>query len=251
MGERDALVHHETFHLMEDGQVRRVRGLAPVHAPGRNDVHGRRLRLHRPDLRGRGLGAQQEFRVPRNRDVQGVLHRPCGVIRWDIERLEVVPVVLDLRPLHHAEAEAREDADHLALDERHRVQRAGAGATPGQGEVDTVGLEQGGVGIGLQRLATGVESTGELGADLVRPRADRAPVVLGKPTEGLLQLAERCLSPEDRDLGGIQFIERGGVRKRVASPRKLGVELVQHRGGVHGSASLARGFRAAGAARGR
>ena len=68
---------------------------------------------------------------PGTLDVQRVLHRARGVVGRDVERLEVVPVVLDLGALGHAEPEAREHADDLALDDRERVQRAGpAGGGP-------------------------------------------------------------------------------------------------------------------------
>jgi hypothetical protein len=50
ISERDALAHREPFDLVEDGTVRRVRGVAAVCAAERHDVDGRILRLHGPDL---------------------------------------------------------------------------------------------------------------------------------------------------------------------------------------------------------
>ena len=81
------------------GRVGRVGRLAPVHTAGRDDVDGWRLRLHRPDLDGGGLGAQQELGMAGDVDVDRVLHRARGVIRRDVQRFEVVPLVLDLRAL--------------------------------------------------------------------------------------------------------------------------------------------------------
>ena len=64
IGERDALVDDERLDLVEHGQVGGVCGLPPVHAPRRDDVDGRRLRLHRADLDRARLGAQQELGMP-------------------------------------------------------------------------------------------------------------------------------------------------------------------------------------------
>ena len=58
-------------------------------------------------------------------DVDRVLHRPRGMVRWDVQRVEVVPLVLDLRTLDDAIAETEEDVDDLVL----RRARADA-ATP-------------------------------------------------------------------------------------------------------------------------
>ena len=62
VGERDPLVDREPLDLVEDRRVRRVRRVAAVDAAERDDVDGRLLRLHRPDLRRGRLRAEQRRR---------------------------------------------------------------------------------------------------------------------------------------------------------------------------------------------
>src|SRR5665809_119543 len=50
VGHRDALVDRETLDLHEAAEVRRVLRVAPVDAPGTDDVDGWLLALHGPDL---------------------------------------------------------------------------------------------------------------------------------------------------------------------------------------------------------
>ncbi len=66
----------------------------------------------------------------------------AGWSDWDVEGLEVVPVVFDLGTLCHAESETREHPDELALDDGERVQGPGTRTTAGKGHVDRVRLEE-------------------------------------------------------------------------------------------------------------
>ena len=61
---------------------------------------------------------EQDLIVMHPRHVQRVLHRPCGMVRRDVARLEVVPVVLDLGSVDHAEHQPQEHVQHLVLDDR-------------------------------------------------------------------------------------------------------------------------------------
>ena len=98
-----------------------------VDATGRDEAERRRAPRHRPDLHRRGVGAQHVPAV----DEEGVLHVARRVIGRDVERLEVVPLGLDLGTFLDREAEPGEEADDVALDLRDRVQVAARGATPG------------------------------------------------------------------------------------------------------------------------
>ena len=51
VGERDPAVDREPLDLVENWRMRRVERVAAVGAPERDEVDGRVLRLHRPDLR--------------------------------------------------------------------------------------------------------------------------------------------------------------------------------------------------------
>src|SRR5436190_58224 len=122
VGEGDAAVDGEALHLVEHGRVARPGCLAAVRAPGWDDVGGRFVRFHGPDLHRRGVGSEHHILVAAQPHVQGVLHGARRVRGRDVERLEVVPVVLDLRTFGDAVSEAGEDVLQLALDLRDEVQ---------------------------------------------------------------------------------------------------------------------------------
>ena len=71
------------------------------------------------DLHGRRVRAQDAAAL----DVEGVLHVARGVVGRHVQRLEVVPVGLDLRPRADHEPELEEDVLDLAPHLRQRVQR--------------------------------------------------------------------------------------------------------------------------------
>ena len=100
-----ALIDDERLELAEH---RRVRGVVvtTIHDPGRDDAHGRRVRQHRADLHRGGVRAQDLRLVLAFMpfEVEGVLHRSCRVEFGHVERREVVPLILDLRPFGDGEA---------------------------------------------------------------------------------------------------------------------------------------------------
>ena len=234
IGEREALVDRQTLDLIEDRQVRGVGRLAPVDAPRTDDVDGRWLRLHRSDLRRRGLGPQQELGMPGDRDVEGVPRRAGGVIRGDVEGLEVVPVVLDLGTFHHAVPESEEDVHDLVLGERHRVERAGARTPPRQGQIDPVCRQQLGVGALGERLAPGGDDLADRLVHLVRTLPDGAAVLLGESAERATDLAERRLAPENGHVDRTDGLRRVRGREQSACALELDVEGREHRRGIHG-----------------
>jgi hypothetical protein len=70
--------------------------------------------------------------------------------------------------------------------------------------------------------------------DRVDARADLALVAVGQRAERALELSERRLPPENRDLCGLELLERGrGVERRPAA-RVFLVERAQQLGSVHG-----------------
>src|SRR5262249_57548442 len=92
----------------------------------------------------------------------------------DVERLEVVIVVLELRAFGHREAEADEDGHDLVLHARERIQAPAHGPAPAQRQVDPVprALE---TALGFPRLAEPqFEQRLELTLDLP-PRRPPAP----------------------------------------------------------------------------
>ncbi len=118
VAERDALVDGEALDLVEGRRVRRVGRVPPVDAAERDDVDGRLLRLHRPDLRRRRLGAEHRLVVEEER----LQRRPRRVPRREVERVEVVARRLDLPAVDDRVAEPEEDVLDLAPDLRDEVE---------------------------------------------------------------------------------------------------------------------------------
>ncbi len=81
--------------------------------PGTIDVHRRRLRLHRADLHGDVSVRRSSSGCPGTSRKSESFDRTGRVIGRDVQRLEVVPVVLDLGSLDDAVAHPREDVDDL------------------------------------------------------------------------------------------------------------------------------------------
>ncbi len=85
--------------------------------PGTRTRTGRLVALQGPDLDGRCMRAQQRSAL----EVQRVVHVEGGVISREVERREVVPLGLGLRPEGDREAKLAEDVGDLVDDERDRV----------------------------------------------------------------------------------------------------------------------------------
>ena len=74
-------------------------------------------------------------------DVEGVLRVARWVVLGQVEQLEVVVVVLDLRALHHVKAHASEHVDELVLHEGDRVHAAQRRVLARLGDVDRLARE--------------------------------------------------------------------------------------------------------------
>lgn len=123
MAERDALVDHQPLDLMEHRRVRRIR-VGAIGAARRDDADRRLLVQHGADLHRRGVGAQHAAHGALvatgldSRQIEGVVHRAGRMRLGNIERGEIVPVGLDLRPRRDCKAQIGEDlrqfVHHLA-----------------------------------------------------------------------------------------------------------------------------------------
>jgi hypothetical protein len=71
------------------------------------------------------MGAQQHVRI----EIEGVVHRPGRVMAWDVERLEVVIVVFDLRTFGNAVANVGEELLDSFQSAGNRMQTTGGLAT--------------------------------------------------------------------------------------------------------------------------
>ena len=136
VGEGDATVDHQRFDLVEHRRVARRRRLVAVGAAGSHHVDRWLHVLHGADLHRRRVGAQQDLLGLAQLDVERVLHGAGRVRGRHVERLEVVPVVLDLGAFHDAVAHAHEDVFELALHLRDQVEVPTGATVPADGEVD-------------------------------------------------------------------------------------------------------------------
>ena len=134
VAQRDALIHDQTFHLVEHVAVGSV-GVRAEDAARDEHLDGRLLAVHGADLAAGSLGAEQELIG----QVEGVLHIAGGMVLRDVQAGEVVVVVLDLGGICHSKAHAREDVDDLVGDEGQGVQTAHGAGLGGQGDVHRLG----------------------------------------------------------------------------------------------------------------
>ena len=130
--EIDVLVEHEALDLVEHWRVRHV-GIASIDRPGRDQTDRHALQLHGADLHRRGVGPEQAPVA----EVEGVVHRPRRMVGGDVERLEIVEIVLDLGSLGHAEPGPPEDGLDAQACPRHRMQAADRLAAARERHVDS------------------------------------------------------------------------------------------------------------------
>src|SRR5204862_2975396 len=101
------------------------------------------------------------------RHVEPVPQFSRRVIRRDVERLEIPPIVLDRWPLEDLEAEAVQDFAQFTLDAEHRVQVPHPDGQSGSGQVDAL-LDQALLKVPrTQRLYARGDRRLHLAADLV------------------------------------------------------------------------------------
>ncbi len=209
---RDVAVHREALDLVEDRRVRGVRDVAAIDAAGNDHAHGRRLRLHRADLHGRRVGAQQQVAGQEER----VLHVARGMVRREVQGLEVVVVGLDLRALDHGEAEPGEDLDDLVL---HPAQRMGGAERRAAAGERQVGPRRRARSHALGLLCVGetrVHERFQLALGLVGRGAHLRPLGRGQRAERAEELGESALPAEVLDADLLELGGRPGGGDRLA-----------------------------------
>ena len=176
------------------------------------------------------MGTQQQVLI----EVEGIVHRPRRVMGGDVEGLEVVVVVLDLRALGDTEAGVGEQALDTQQGAGNRVQATAGLAASGQGNVHPLGLQPGLQGLALQRTAALVDPGLELLLGLVDGLPGLGTLFLGQLTQGLELLGQQTALAEKAHAHRIQGRQIGG---RVDTGRRLGLQLLQLDRGVrtHGN----------------
>ena len=186
--------------------MRGVRRVAPVAAAGRDHVDRRRPLLHRPDLVGRRVRAQNGRVV----EVEGVelrARRMAGIAR---QRVEVLPDGCDLGPVPDLVAHAEEDVLDLAPDLRQQVQPPAANRVAGNRDVET--------GAGGRLVDETQQILLPRRHRLLEPRPDAVqehpalPVAHGAERLGELRLAAEVLDARVVELRFRQSLRDGAQR---------------------------------------
>ncbi|MCY1175091.1 hypothetical protein D9M73_153140 [compost metagenome] len=185
VGEADVLIDQQAFHLVEHRRVGQV-GVAAVHAARADDANRRLLAFHGADLYRRGMGTQQHVGI----EIEGVMHRPGRVVARDVERLEVVIVVFDLRAFGDAVADTGEELFDAFQSAGNRMQTTGGLATARQGHINALGGQTGAeFGFFESRLAR-VEHLGDAFLGVVDQRANFWPLFGRHVAQGLHHLGQ-------------------------------------------------------------
>src|SRR5690606_7854720 len=102
-----------------------------IASAGRNDANGRTMRFHDADLHRGGLSSQQTAVV----EVKGIREIARRMVRRSIQGVEVVKLVVDVRPFRDLKTQAEEDVFDPPSDDRDRMQGAALGIYPRQAQV--------------------------------------------------------------------------------------------------------------------
>src|SRR5688500_11371468 len=133
------------------------------------------------------------------------------MVARDVERLEVVEVRLDLRPLGHREPEAHEDGHDLVAHARQRMEPAPRRSTARQREVRARALALA-APLALEHLAQADDEEGfERTLRLVGGGANQRALLGRQGAERLQDLGQGAGAPEILDPDGLQLARGGGT----------------------------------------
>ena len=144
------------------------------------------------------------------RDVEGVLLAARRVVGWEVERVEVELLGLDLGTFGQLPAHRDEGVGDVFGQDRDRVPGADRLTGRRQRDVDALGDEHGGVALGPQHRESLVVRALRLGARDVDPLARVGAVGLGQRTQRLTGQRNRRAVAEVLGLGARQFVQIGG-----------------------------------------
>ena len=198
---------------MEHRRVGGVGLVGAVHAARADDADGRLAGGHDAGLHRGGVGAQHDVVI----HVEGVLRVARRMVLRDVQKLEVVVVVLHLGALHDLVAHAHEDVDHLIESNVHRVQGTGAARRSRQGHVHGLGLQAGLLLALLQLGAALLQRVLQGLAHVVHQLAHLRALLGGQLAHAAQQSGQLALLAEDVDANLLQ-----------AAGRLRFAELVQH-----------------------
>src|SRR5712692_2051561 len=125
-------VDHEAFDLAEHRRGAHAESVAPVAISGAYDGERGFAPLHHTDLAVRGVRTQEQAA----RQEEGVLHLARGMVGREVERAEVMEVVLDVLRRYDFETHRGEDVEHPFEALRHRMEPSARDAHAGECDID-------------------------------------------------------------------------------------------------------------------
>jgi len=139
------------------------------------------------------------------------VHRPCRVVRGDVQCFEIVKVIFDFRSLDHIEARTRKQARDSSHGKRDRVQTTASLPAPREGDIDVVG-SRGIEECVFQCLLAHGKCFGNLVTDTVDSIARCRPFLGREPAKPLEEIGDKPLLAKKSDPHGLQ--QRRGIRRR-------------------------------------
>ena len=136
------------------------------------------------------------------------------VVRREIQRLEVVVVVFDLRTVGHGESNTAEKVLDALDGPRDRVQCAAGTVATWQGHVDRLGSQTLGDCRCLHRLAALTKEALQFLLDRVDLRARRRPLLRRHRRQALEQCRQSPFLAEEIDPQCFKLCNRGSRRKK-------------------------------------
>ena len=140
------------------------------------------------------------------------MHRLGGMVGREVERGEIVPVVLDLRPGRDREAEIGENLGQLVHHLADRVDAALGDRRDRQGHVEPLGRQPLLQRRAFQRRLARGERLGHRLAQAVDARPLALPLLRRHPAKRLQQAGHRALLAERGDALRLQRGEIAGAR---------------------------------------
>ena len=206
----DSLLDHEAFDLMEHRRMRRVPVIAE-HAARHEDADRRLLAHHGAHLhRARMCTEHFRQRVVALLQEEGVMCLARRVAFREVQRGEVVPVILDVRALCHAEAHVAEDRGDLLENLHNRVQRALPRQRRGrQRQVDLFAHQLGLKGFGLQRALAAAHGVFDPGLEGIEGRALLLALFWRHGAQRAHQAGNPAFLAELGDAHGVQRVQAG------------------------------------------
>ena len=184
---------------------------------------------HRADLHWRCMRAEKHLPLPIRLlgEVEGIVHRPRRMALGNVERGEIVPVVLDLRPRRDREAQIGEDFRQLVHHLTDRMHRAGQRRIGRQRHVDRLGREPRIKRRALQGSLARADCVGNRLAQRVDARTFRLTLLRSHLAERLEQRRHSALFAERLDTNCLDRIE---VIRRRDPPQQVASLLIEFSG---------------------